>query len=69
MRPYIYQKSNKVNILDLRKIITSCQGVGNYIQNLIEKKKTILFLITKKQTRDIVKEAAIKCGMPYIVNK
>ncbi|CAG8643834.1 4089_t:CDS:2, partial [Ambispora leptoticha] len=30
---------------------------------------TILFLSTKKHTRDIVKEAAIKCGMPYIVNK
>src|SRR4051812_20725624 len=69
MRPYIYKKSSKVHILDLQKIATSCQEVGNYIQTLIEKKKTILFLATKKVTRDIVKEAAIRCGMPYIVNK
>jgi len=69
MRPYIYKKSSKVHILDLQKIVTSCQQVGNYIQTLIEKKKTILFLATKKTTRDIVKEAAIRCGMPYIVNK
>jgi small subunit ribosomal protein S2 len=69
MLPYIYKKSNKLNILDLQKIITSCQEIGNYIQSLIRRKKTILFLSTKKHTRDAVKEAAIKCGMPYIVNK
>jgi small subunit ribosomal protein S2 len=69
MCPYIYKKSSKVHILDLQKIITSCQEVGGYIKSLIEKKKTILFLATKKPTRDIIKEAAIRCGMPYIVNK
>lgn len=69
MRPYIYKKSGKFHILDLQKVITSCQEVGNYIRSLIEKKKVILFLATKKQIRDIVKEAAIKCSMPYIVNK
>ncbi|CAI2167584.1 8022_t:CDS:2 [Funneliformis geosporum] len=36
-----------------------CQELSNYVQPL--KKKTILFLSTKKQTRDIMKEAAIKC--------
>ena len=69
MRPYIYKKVNKYNVLDLQKIATSCQEIGNYIQSLVKKKNTILFLSTKKQARDSVKEAAIKCGMPYIVNK
>jgi len=69
MRPYIYKKTNKIHILDLQKIITGCQEVGSYIQSLVEKRKTILFLTTKKQTREVVKEAAIRCGMPYIVNK
>jgi small subunit ribosomal protein S2 len=69
MRPYIYKKVNKFNILDLQKIITSCQEIGIYIQSLIKKKKNILFLSTKKQGREAVKEAAIKSGMPYIVNK
>jgi len=69
MRPYIHKKSSKIHILDLQKIIISCQEVGSYIRSLIEKKKTILFLATKKPTRDIIKEQAIRCGMPYIVNK
>lgn len=69
MRPYIFKKSNKFHILDLQKIITSCQEINNYIKTLVEKEKVILFLSTKKQAQEIVKEQAIKCGMPYIVNK
>jgi small subunit ribosomal protein S2 len=69
MRPYIFKKSNRIHILDLQKIVTSCREVGDYIQSLVEKKKVILFLSTKKTTRDVVREAAIRCGMPYIVNK
>lgn len=74
MRSYIYgqritKDGYKMNVLDLQKIINSCQQISSYIQSLIDKKKTILFLITRKSTRDIVKEAAIRCGMPYIANK
>ncbi|WNE41099.1 MAG: 30S ribosomal protein S2 [Mycoplasmataceae bacterium] len=68
MLPYIYKEAGK-SILDLKKIIASCQDLNAYLQTLIEKEKTILFLATKKSTREIVKEAAIRCGMPYIVNK
>jgi small subunit ribosomal protein S2 len=68
MRPYIYKESRK-SILDLKQITVSCQEVNIYLRFLIEKQKSILFLATKKTTRDIVKEAAIRCGMPYIVNK
>ena len=69
MRSYIFKKSNKIHILDLNKTIASCQKVGDYIKSLIKEKKVILFLATKKQAREIVKEQAIRCGMPYIVNK
>ena len=69
MRRYIYKRSGKIHILNLQETVTSCQEIGNYIRSLIEKKKMILFLATKKPIRDIVKEAALRCGMPYIVNK
>ena len=71
MRPYIYGQSNKskTHILDLQKIITSCQELGNYLNSLTEKGETILFLCTKKSAQEMVKEQAIRCGMPYILNK
>jgi len=69
MHPYIFKKSNKIHILDLNKVISSCQKIGDYIKSLTEKKKLILFLATKNKTQEIVKAQAIRCGMPYIVNK
>jgi len=69
MKPYIYKKSKKVYILDWRKIISSCKKVDEYIKELLVKEKKILFLSTKKSNREVVKEQAFNCGMPYIVNK
>ena len=69
MRPYIYKKSSRTHIIDLQKIIVSCQELEKYVESLIDKGKIILFLSTKKQVAGIVKEQAIRCGMPYIVNK
>ncbi|CAJ0869171.1 11266_t:CDS:2 [Entrophospora sp. SA101] len=48
--------------VQFEKIINSCQAVSNYLKSLIERRKKILFLATKKQTQEIVKEQAIKCG-------
>ncbi|CAI2162444.1 10715_t:CDS:10, partial [Funneliformis geosporum] len=58
MHPYIFKKINRIHILDLDKIFSSCQKVDDYIKSLIEKKKTILFLSTKNQAQKVVKEAA-----------
>lgn len=69
MQPYIYQKSKKIYILDWQKIIASCHKLGDYIDALIESGQTILFLATQKTAREIVKEQAVSCGMPFIVNK
>jgi len=69
MKPYVYKKSKKIYILDWRKIISSCKKVDEYIKELLAKRKSILFLSTKKTSREVVKEQAISCGMPYIVNK
>lgn len=69
MQPYIYQKSQKIYILDWQKIIVSGRKLVDYCREMVVEGKTILFLATKKATREAVKEQAISCGMPYIVNK
>ncbi|CAI2162220.1 17147_t:CDS:2 [Funneliformis geosporum] len=66
MRPYIYKKNSRTHVIDLQKIIVSCQELEKYVESLIDKGKVILFLSTKKQVAGIVKEQAIRCGMPYI---
>jgi small subunit ribosomal protein S2 len=69
MRPYIWKKSSRTHVIDLQKIITSCQELGKYVESLLDKGKIILFLSTKKQVAGIIKEQATRCGMPYIANK
>lgn len=69
MRPFVYKKKRKTYFFDLEKIIQQCQGVNGYINSLIQEKKKILFVATKTSIREIVKEEAIRCGMPYLVNK
>ncbi|CAG8468770.1 17453_t:CDS:2 [Racocetra fulgida] len=66
MKPYVYQKSKKIYILDWGKIIKSCDKVEDYIEKVLGEGKNILFLATKKSAREIVKEQALNCGMPFI---
>jgi len=69
MISYIHKKNEKIYLLNIKKIISSCLGLNNYIKKIIEEKKNILFLCTDKKSKKKVKLNAIKCGMPYIVNK
>jgi small subunit ribosomal protein S2 len=69
MRSFVYKKKWKTYFFDLGKIIQQCQGVNGYINSLIQEKKKILFVATKTSVREIAKEEAIRCGMPYLVNK
>jgi small subunit ribosomal protein S2 len=66
MRPYIYTKRNGIHILDLQQTSRFIDEVHTYVQELIGSNKTILFVGTKKQAQDAVREEATKCGMPFV---
>lgn len=66
MKPYIFTVRNNIHILDLEKTKKSLLGAAKFAQDTAGKGGTILFVGTKRQTRDIVKAAAISCGMPYV---
>ena len=66
MAPFIYTKRNGIHILDLQQTTKFVDEVHGYVQELVSQDKKILFVGTKKQAQDAVKEEAVKCGMPYI---
>lgn len=68
MKPFIYTKRNGIHILDLQQTSKQIDEVHDVIVKLVEGRKTILFVGTKKQAQDAVAEEAVKCGM-YFVNK
>jgi small subunit ribosomal protein S2 len=66
MKPYIFQERNGIHIIDLQQTITNLNEYYDQIRDLTAKGGTVLFVGTKRQARDIVKEEAQRCGSPYV---
>jgi small subunit ribosomal protein S2 len=66
MKPYIFTVRNNIHILDLEKTKKALQKAMKFASDTASKGGIILFVGTKRQSKDIVKNAAISCGMPYI---
>ncbi len=66
MAPYIFGHRNKIHIINLEKTLVMYQEAMNYVRQLAANKGTILFVGTKRQARDIVREEAIRCGSPFV---
>ena len=66
MAEYIFQARNGIHIIDLKKTSKKLDEAYDFIREQAEEGKTVLFVGTKKQAQECMKEAAIKCGMFYI---
>jgi len=66
MAQYIFGHRNKIHIINLEKTLVMYQDAIKYVRQLSTKKGVILFVGTKRQARDIVREEAIRCGSPYV---
>ena len=69
MAPYIYTARNDIHVINLEKTCGLIDEAYNYIKNAAQEGKTILFVGTKKQAQEAVKEEATRCGMFYINNR
>ncbi len=69
MTPYLYDKRNGVHVFDLNKTYTGLMAAIEFLQTAASQGKTILFVSTKQQAEGVIKEAANKCGMPYVTEK
>lgn len=66
MKPYIHGVRNTVHIIDLEKTAEMFEQALEFIQKLVAEKKVILFIGTKIQVKELLKETAKECDMPYI---
>ena len=66
MAKYIFGARNKIHVINLEKTLPMLQSAQDYVRRLASNRGTILFVGTKKQARDIVKEEAIRAGAPYV---
>jgi small subunit ribosomal protein S2 len=66
MAPYIFGHRNKIHIINLEKTMVLYQEAMKYLRQLASNKGTVLFVGTKRQAREIVREEAERCTSPYV---
>jgi small subunit ribosomal protein S2 len=66
MAPYIFGHRNKIHIVNLEKTIVLYHDALKFVRQLSANKGSVLFVGTKRQAREIVKEEAIRSGSPYV---
>jgi small subunit ribosomal protein S2 len=66
MAPYIFGHRNKIHIINLERTLALYQDALKFARQLAANRGTILFVGTKRQARDIVREEALRCQMPFV---
>ncbi len=66
MKPFIYKEQNSIYIIDLRKTLVQLKKACDFLTDLAAEGKTVLFVGTKRQAKESVKEDAERCGMFYV---
>jgi small subunit ribosomal protein S2 len=69
MKPYIFGARNGIYIIDLQQTVKMFRATFDFVRDLSAQGGTILFVGTKKQAQDIVREEADRCGMFYVNNR
>ena len=66
MAPYIFTERNGIHIIDLQKTVGMVDDAYNAIFDIVAQGGTVLFVGTKKQAQETIKEEAERCGMYYV---
>ncbi len=66
MAPYIFTERNGIYIIDLQKTVKKLEEAYNFIRDISTEGKSVLFVGTKKQAQDSVKEEALRAGAYYV---
>jgi len=66
MAPYIFGHRNKIHIINLEKTVVMYNDAVKFVSKLAANKGSILFVATKRQAREIIKEEATRAGCPFV---
>ena len=66
MAPFIFGARGKIHIINLEATVPKFTDAMNYLSGLAQKRRTVLFVGTKRSAREAIGEEARRCGMPYV---
>jgi small subunit ribosomal protein S2 len=69
MKPFIFDARNGIHIIDLSKTLNQLESACNFLSSVVSKGGKVLFVGTKKQAQQGVKETAKECGQFYVTER
>ncbi len=69
MRRYIFDKRNGIHIIDLTQTVPLLDEAAAFLRDTVLNGKKVLFVATKKQAQEVVKDAAVSCGQYYMTER
>jgi small subunit ribosomal protein S2 len=69
MLPYIFMERKGIHIIDLNRTSECLDTASNAVKQIAKSGRKILFVATKKQAKDIVAQAALSVGMPFVTER
>ncbi len=69
MKPYIFTERNGIHIIDLQQTVKALNTAYNLVRDVAAKGGNVLFIGTKRQAQETIKEEATRCGMPYVTER
>ncbi len=69
MKPYIFTERNGIHIIDLQQTVKAINNAYNVIRDTVAGGGVVLFVGTKRQAQETVRDEAIRCGMPYVTER
>ena len=69
MRPYIFTERNSIHIIDLQQTVKAVDFVYNLVRDTASEGGKVLFVGTKRQAQETIRDEAERCGMPYVTER
>jgi small subunit ribosomal protein S2 len=69
MKPFIFTERNGIHIIDLQQTVKSLTTAYNLVRDTVTAGGSVMFIGTKRQAQETIKEEADRCGMPYVTER
>ncbi|MFH1907035.1 MAG: 30S ribosomal protein S2 [Chloroflexota bacterium] len=69
MKPYIFTERNGIHIIDLQQTVKTLNRAYAVIRDSVANRGVVLFVGTKRQAQETVRDEAMRCGMPYVTER
>jgi small subunit ribosomal protein S2 len=69
MKPYIFTERNGIHIIDLQQTVKALNSAFSLVRETAAAGGNVLFIGTKRQAQETIRDEAVRCGMPYVVER